>query len=158
MKKVNAIILLTVSLVLVASCNNDERAKLVNSKIQQHYSKLDNQAVNLSKINALILLPREGCEGCISDASRMAIDLLAERNDIAIIFTVVNDMKLLKRQFDNSLLKSELVSIDTQNLFSDDRVTSIYPQIAYLKHGKCYKVEDFGNESEEFMKLFTPQK
>lgn len=152
----NTIIIIIMSLMLLVSCGSDKRIKLFNSKIQQHYSALGGNPVDLSKINAIILLPREGCEGCISDASQMAIDLLAERSDIAVIFTVVNDLKLLHRQYGNSLLKNDLVSIDLQNLFRDDRVMSIYPQIAYMKNGKCYKVEEFGNESEEFMRLFNP--
>ena len=140
----------------VLACNSDKKAKVFDNKIAQHYSEHNNDSIDLSKIKAIIFLPREGCQGCISDASAMTIDLLDKCNDVSVIFTVVNDLKLLKRQYGN-LLDHPLVSIDDQGLFRDDRVSSIYPQIAYLKNGKCYKVEEFGNESEEFITLFNPK-
>jgi hypothetical protein len=140
---------------LLASCHPNKRTNIFDSKIRQHYSEPSNNTVELTKIKAVIFLPREGCQGCISDASAMTIDLLDKRNDVSVIFTVVNDLKLLKRQYGN-LLDHPLVSIDVQGLFRDNRVSSIYPQIAYMKNGICYKVEEFGNESEEFLALFNP--
>ena len=137
------------------SCHSNDRAKLFESKIQQHYAQQEYSNIDLKKIKAIIFLPREGCEGCISEASEMAIHFLEERNDIALVFTIVNDLKLLKRQYGNTILDNDLVSIDFQNMFGDARVSSIYPQIAYLQDGKCYKVEEFNSESEDFIKLFT---
>ncbi len=140
--------------VFMSSCSSDEKASIFNQKIKQHYSGAYGESINLTKIKAIIFLPREGCQGCISDASSMTIDLLEKREDIAVIFTVVNDLKLLKRQY-ASFLNNPLVSVDLQGLFKDERVSSIYPQIAYMKNGECHKVEEFGNGSEEFSTLFN---
>ena len=99
------------------------------------------------------MIPREGCGGCISDATSKTRELLMKRRDILLIFTDVTDMKLLKIQFGNNLLKDPNVSIDIPNLFVDKRVSSIYPQIFYLKNGKCDFYEIFDVTSERFRTL-----
>jgi hypothetical protein len=132
------------------SCSQEQqKINNINKKIKIHYGSFK----SIKEFKAIILIPREGCGGCISDATSKTIELLIQRRDILLIFTDVTDMKLLKNQFSNNLLKDGNVSIDFLNLFVDRRVSSIYPQIFYLINGKCTFFENFDVTSERFNTL-----
>lgn len=132
------------------SCSQEhQKIKNINKKLKIHYGSFD----SIKEFKAIVLIPREGCGGCISDATSKTIALLIKRRDILLIFTDVTDMKLLKNQFGNNLLKDCNVSIDVPNLFVDKRVSSIYPQVFYLMNGKCTFFENFDVTSEKFYPL-----
>lgn len=134
---------------LLACSQSETKTTLINKKLKIHFEDTH----NLKKFKAIILIPREGCGGCISEATMITKELLGNRRDIGLIFTDVTDMKLLKLQYGNNLLKDQNVSVDITNLFVDKRISSIYPQIFYLKNGKCVFSELFNTTSERFKQL-----
>lgn len=149
MKSLKLIILVLLVICSFSCSHQDIKNRQINKKIKSHYENFQ----SIKKYKAIILIPREGCGGCISDATSKTRELLMKRRDILLIFTDVTDMKLLKIQFGNNLLKDPNVSIDIPNLFVDKRVSSIYPQIFYLKNGKCDFYEIFDVTSERFRTL-----
>ncbi len=149
MKSLKTLSFILVLLGFLSCSQQDRKINLINNKIKIHFENIK----SIKEYKAIVLIPREGCGGCISDATSKTTELLIQRRDILLILTDVTDMKLLKIQFGNSLLKDPNVSIDVPNLFVDKRVSSIYPQIFYLKNGKCDFFEVFDITSERFRTL-----
>jgi hypothetical protein len=149
MKLLNLISYIILLFGLFSCSQEQQKINTTNKKIKIHYGNFD----LIKDFKAIILIPREGCGGCISDATAKTMEIMANRRDILLIFTDVTDMKLLNNQFGNNLLKDCNVTIDTLNLFVDKRVSSIYPQIFYLINGKCVFFETFDITSEKFITL-----
>lgn len=84
------------------------------------------------KYDQLVLIPNEGCTGCISDASTYFIKNLNENHKTLIIYTKINDLKVFKLRFPEYFLKLKNVIIDSTNFLSNDREL-VYPEFYTLK-------------------------
>ncbi len=76
---------LIISIVLLAACHTskDEKGALIENKLQKFIS---------SETKICLVIPREGCGGCISDATSYMIQNSQHYKGLQIVFTGVNDM------------------------------------------------------------------
>lgn len=101
-------------------------------------------SIDLNSINDVILIPNEGCGGCISEATTFFIDNFDKyENELLLIFTNVKDVKQLKIIVGKEFLERKNVIIDSNNSFIHSKVSSIYPQILKIEKANVIKSEVF---------------
>jgi|GEM_PF-4369485 hypothetical protein len=89
----------------------------------------------------LIVIPKEGCAGCILNATHYVennIDRIKEN----ILFTDIQDIKLFKLKVDSGFLNNEKVFLDTQNKVKSKEI-GIYPVLIETKDGEIISVSDY---------------
>jgi len=128
------------SILIFSSC---KQAPPKESHIQTA-SAVKNQSLYLKAIqanniqtNAIVVVPREGCGGCISEACGF---LVRNQNklgsNVSIVFTGVDDEKLLKKQVGNTFISDNHVKIDMDNYFLAPVIASSYPMIILLNSNR----------------------
>lgn len=83
------------------------------------------------KTPVYVVIPRAGCDGCISTAESYMINSLKDstKNDKTFILTDFDSDKLLKARF-GSLMQNKYVIKDTENIFKANKsLKSIYPTV-----------------------------
>lgn len=100
----------------------------------------------INKQMDVLIIPNEGCGGCISDATLFAKQNYNKKK-IIIIFTGVKDKKLLKNIVGEDFLNKERVYVDNQNLFNSYETSLSYPKILKIKRKKVFKILDFENNN-----------
>jgi len=95
----------------------------------------------------VLIIPRAGCAGCITNAMYLVNENKDKVVDNGIVvFTEVIDIKLLRYRLQRSLLNDPNVIIDTDGFFSTTEIQSIYPMIYYLnENGSIDTKESFDN-------------
>lgn len=101
---------------------------------------------HLSQYNAVIVIPGEGCGGCISGATAY-INLNPVGKDTLVVFTGIKDLKLLKFQLVESFFERPNVLIDHESSLNDIEELQIYPKIILLKGND---ISDIGLYSPSF--------
>ena len=85
---------------------------------------------NQIKTNYILVVPRAGCGGCISDATFFVVKNKSRlKGDLTIVFTGVGDKKLLAVELGSSFLKNKQVKIDEKNYFLAPEIASSYPTL-----------------------------
>lgn len=98
-------------------------------------------------IKNVIIVPNEGCGGCISDATSFFKENLKKNSsNTIVIFTGIYDLKQLNLTVGKSFLKEKNVFIDTENIFMNSNIASIYPQILETDNGCVKKASLFDKE------------
>ena len=105
-------------------------------------------AETVTQDDVVVVIPGEGCGGCISDATMFMYEKVDEAG-IKVVFTGVADKKLLALQLGDEFLAKENVFLDDDNLFMREDLKSIYPRILTTKNGEVDEVIDF--DSSFFM-------
>ena len=99
-----------VPVILFTACtNNSEMQSLIQTKLSSINENLVTDTKNI------IIIPGEGYGGCISQITSdliLGIDTLNSH----VIFTGVNDKKLLRHQVGEEVLNHPLVYIDAKNV------------------------------------------
>lgn len=73
---------------LVVSCSTKAgKYKLYSETIQNSFN------IDLNDFSKVIIIPNEGCTGCISGATSFVINTLGDSDSTAIIFTRIRDKK-----------------------------------------------------------------
>jgi hypothetical protein len=104
-------------------------------------------------VQAVVIIPRGGCGGCIEEATtHMAANYNHYKNTV-IVFTEIQDLKLLRIQVGN-LLKQKNVYLDKSNSLGKF-LNSFYPEIYFTKNGETYRTIDFSEWDKEFQALAT---
>ncbi|WP_420388180.1 hypothetical protein [Roseivirga sp.] len=106
----------------------------------------------------VIIIPNEGCGGCISGATQFIQDNITgmiERNT-SIIFTGIKDYKLFKNQVGQEFIQNRQVLIDSSDLFMHQEVYSIYPQLIHLESKRVVAKESFDPNTS--LKFITQEK
>jgi hypothetical protein len=106
-----------------------------------------NHGKPLTGISKVLVIPGEGCPGCISDAADFATQKIDSMKNIMVIFTRVLDRKLLKLKFPNTFLTHERVRIDTNNVLNQTQLLGAYPVVFHLKNGSFDRDESFTKET-----------
>ena len=131
MKKILLLFLLTIS------CDN-EYITWQNAINQFYFQALDS-------IDNIVIIPNEGCGGCITNVTHFFIENYKgkyESNTI-LVFTGVKDLKQLKIDIGQSLLKYPNVYVDKKNIFRHNTLSSIYPILIALKNIKVFSINIF---------------
>ncbi len=131
------IVLFTLFLVACSSSLEDvysERLtdfqKQLNVKIQTKY---------------ILIIPNQGCGGCINSAVVFAKENL-NKYEISVIFTEVYDAKLLRLKIGKSFLVKSNVFVDKDNIFSNSKTSTAYPKILKLSNNEVIEVSDFNKD------------
>lgn len=124
-------------LLLHYSCTSNTANELFNNT-------LINISPNLTNYEAVIIIPNEGCGGCINDATYFVIENINSfTKNIAIVFTGIKDMKLFKLQIPSHFIERNNVFIDHSNYLDNREISSIYPQALFLEKKKVKSTEVF---------------
>lgn len=89
---------------------------------------------NLNQIKHILILPGEGCSGCISKAEKF-VTSLPDNPPILVIFTNIFSVKILKHKTKLDFSTSTFY-LDKENIFNKGRAYSIYPTVLDIHHGK----------------------
>jgi len=83
-----------------------------------------------------LILPNEGCEGCISTAEQYVLSNFKKNENMKFIFTRITSKKILKAKLTDSVLRYPNILLDTINLISfPDKSKSIYPLVVLVEKG-----------------------
>ena len=120
----------------------------------EHSDRISDMGIDKLAVNQVIIIPNEGCGGCINAATVYAIMHQEEMTirKTKVIFTGVKDYKLLKNQIGVDFLTSDLVIIDSMNRFMQKPVISIFPQLITFDSGKLINVVEF-DPNADILKL-----
>jgi hypothetical protein len=97
----------------------------------------------LKYLNAIVVLPNQGCIGCISEAENFMISNANKKNlGIKYVVTKIMSRKILNQKLGDSIYFSKALFIDSLNIFSTvgDKYAN-YPAILYLKNGDFKSIE-----------------
>ncbi len=117
---------------LVSACSND------HAKLDQTIATLD---ANKPVAGSYVIIPNQGCEGCISTAEAFVKKHVDRSDNIRYIFTRIQSVKLLRIKLGSNVMSSSKVLLDTANMIEyPDKEKEIYPMIVTLKDHKIDKV------------------
>lgn len=112
-------------------------------KNQQEYT-LDtyfNLDKNIKQRKAIVVIPNQGCTGCISEAESFVIENAPKLKDVVFVFTQIQSVKLLRVKLGNEVLQQKNVIFDSENSIKyPDENKVIYPMIIFVNQGKIKKV------------------
>ena len=88
-----------------------------------------------TNLQAVLIIPKVGCGGCISDATAFVKNHCNELNSTKVVLTAYEGKKELALTFKNCY-ESKLFHFDSENRFYNPMDTlSIYPKIYYRESG-----------------------
>ncbi len=116
-------------LLLLSACGNTEFKDKLNKLIK---NKIDN--INLENIEYIIIIPNQGCDGCISSAEEFYKNN-KNRDDLFFIFTSVVSVKTLNIKL-NINKKTTYVDFDNDFIKVFPNNKRIYPLILSVKAGE----------------------
>ena len=112
-------------------------------KQNSHYSiktfaKLDKEINNRK---AIVVIPNQGCPGCISTAESFVTENAKKQIDVVFIFTRISSMKLLRSKLGTEVQQLKNIIFDSNNTIEYlDDTKEIYPMIIFVDHGKIKKI------------------
>ena len=112
------------------------------NKYTPYQKIIDQTDFKKNKYKKILVIPNEGCSGCISSATDYAVNNISKTDSIFIVFTNIHDIKKLKLSL-RSFLSYKFVRLDTINHFSSSKIKSIYPQYWHIKNGKIIKIQNY---------------
>ena len=124
----------------ILSCGRDEKMDRVNEYLAEVIPPKD-----LSRLKTVIIIPREGCGGCIKSATAYSIAHYSEEN--AYVFTLVQDKKLFRQQIGREFLSKNNVYVDSLNHYQKGDLYDPYPKICKLENGKAVSFTNFEPEA-----------
>lgn len=87
-----------------------------------------------------IVIPRSGCAGCVSSAMNFVITNIDSLDETLVIFTGVEDLKLLKLMLGNKILGKKNVFVDTSGMVP---ANIYFPTLIHLSGGEIRRSERY---------------
>ncbi|MEL6560862.1 MAG: hypothetical protein AAFQ94_21890 [Bacteroidota bacterium] len=147
MSKLKSFNLLVLIWLLFISCNDttkDKAEEFLKSRYAKTIQALQSIDSSLIKSDLVVIIPNEGCGGCISNATSYLTENISDiKAKVAVVFTGIRDKKLFRLQVDKDFLKLESVYIDEDNYFLDSDLSSVYPQMISLKNEEVTSIQTF---------------
>lgn len=106
-------------------------------------------SVDLSKLNYIVIIPNEGCGGCITYAEEF-YKRNQDRDDILFVFTNIISRKILKQKVSINL-KNTYLDLDNAYLRAYPTDQSIYPCILALKSGNVTEIHYQSPKEDGFL-------
>ena len=101
-----------------------------------------------------LVLPNQGCEGCISVAENFVIQHYKTDQHIKYIFTKIVSKKLLRIKLSDSVMYSSQVILDSTNLIKYPEFNkTIYPMIVYIENNTINHLNYQSPEDDGIMKM-----
>ena len=136
---------IAISLYLISSIACENQSQNDNSI----YYKLD---PSIEQRKAIVVIPNQGCAGCISEAENYVIENASKHEDVVFVFTQIQSMKLLRVKLGSEILKQKNVIFDSENSIKyPDENKIIYPMVIFVNQGKIKKIT-YQSPSEEALK------
>lgn len=131
--KVNVYLIISIALILFG-CNNSREVAM--KKVEEQFKRSLEEVTSSKSIDSEIymVIPRAGCNGCISTAEAYMLESLADSSQyfLQFILTDFDSEKLLRAKFGDNF-KDERVILDPNNVFrSNESLKSIYPIIYFF--------------------------
>ncbi len=126
-------ICILVCLLLILVTTN--KCKSTTTNEQTNYGLEKFEAIRKNKNCTIYLIPNSGCNSCISNVEKFALDNVS--NDYYIfVFTRIASFKLFKNRFEKSFFERKNVILDTANIFTFPNPNEeIYPLSFVKKNG-----------------------
>jgi len=84
-----------------------------------------------------VIIPNQGCEGCISTAEDFVKRHYTSAQDVKYIFTRAQSLKLLRIKLGTEVMSSSKVLVDSGNVIRyPEKEKDIYPMIVTMKDGE----------------------
>lgn len=123
--------------ILLSGCQDKKKETLFTKAISQVSDSL------LNKYDRLLVIPNEGCGGCILDATSYVINTeKPEGVSFHVVFTGVGDRKIFMNTVGN-LIHDDVYTLDKENILMDTRISSTYPQLLLIKSGRVIRYKNF---------------
>lgn len=88
-----------------------------------------------------VIIPNQGCEGCISTAEDFVKRHYASSQDVKYIFTRVQSLKLLRIKLGSDVMGSSKILVDSGNVIRyPEKEKDIYPMIVTMKEGEIARI------------------
>ena len=88
-----------------------------------------------------VIIPNQGCEGCISTAEDFVKRHYASSQDVKYIFTRVQSVKLLRIKLGREVMGSNKILVDSGNVIRyPEKEKDIYPMIVTMKDGMIARI------------------
>lgn len=98
---------------------------------------------------AVLILPKAGCTGCINSAETFVVDNAKVNRSFGVVLTDIVSLKTTKIKFGEDLIDQENIYIDHNNDFYKNGLESLYPTIFYLRNKRIGHVEFVSPENPE---------
>jgi hypothetical protein len=109
-----------------------------HAKLRQAINALDADQL---ATGSYVIIPNQGCEGCISTAEAFVKDNINTSDSTRYIFTRIQSVKLLKIKLGNNVMSSSKVLLDTADMIEyPDKEKAIYPMIITVKDHQIDKI------------------
>ena len=140
------ICILACLLLILVTTNNCKSTSSNNE--QDNYGLEKFYAINKIKNCTIFLIPNSGCNSCISNVEKFALDNIANDNYI-FIFTRITSFKLFKNRFEKSFFERKNVILDTANIFTfPNPKEEIYP-LSFVKQNGIIRLSKTLNLKSE---------
>lgn len=113
-----------------------------NNSLAPYQKAFESYFTVMPQYQSILIIPNEGCNGCIRDATDYVINSITERDSTFVIFTNIYDTKRLKLMLGDKIQKPYIL-LDTKNQFFKKRISSIYPQVWSIEKGSVTRVSNF---------------
>lgn len=125
-------LLFLLTVLLIAACSDN------HAKLSRAIGALDADRL---AAGSYVIIPNQGCEGCISTAEAFVKNNIDNSDSIRYIFTRIQSVKLLKIKLGNDVMSSSKVLLDTADMIEyDDKEKAIYPMIVSIKDHRIDKI------------------
>lgn len=119
-------------LFILSSCSSN------NESLRKNIAALDS---NMLSTGSYVIIPNQGCEGCISQAEDFVKKHITGTDNIRYIFTRIQSTKLLKIKLGSDIMRSRKILLDTANIIEyPDKKNDIYPMIVTVSDHKITHV------------------
>lgn len=125
------VLLLLIAALAVSCEDQDERIK---KELESNLSKMGWETNELSSVEKLIVIPRNGCSACIGLADQYFKQKYTDLTNL-FIFTKLNTLKTLEIRLGVEENMSLNVLIDKNHLFAVGALDTSYPLIVFLEEG-----------------------
>ncbi|HEY1167160.1 MAG TPA: hypothetical protein VGE90_18425 [Chitinophaga sp.] len=89
-----------------------------------------------------VIIPNQGCEGCISTAEDFVKRHYTSAQNVKYIFTRAQSLKLLRIKLGAEVMSSSKVLVDSGNVIRyPEKEKDIYPMIVTMKDGEITEVK-----------------
>lgn len=111
---------------------------------------------NIFQEGKYVIIPNQGCEGCISYAESFVKKHIDDTTDIRYIFTKIQSVKLLRIKLGSTIIANNKILLDTNNIIIyPEKKNEIYPMVAYIREGHIQRIKYQNPEENGLQELIT---
>lgn len=121
---------------ILTSCKQNDYETFLIDKIQNIFGN------EIRTIDAFVILPGQGCSGCISEGEKFLIENSRNYPNVRFVLTKIVSKKILKQKIGGAIYNAPNVYIDSLGVFTSTTFhETIYPVILYAEQGELVDIE-----------------